>query len=396
MKLFLIFGVIFLSSLYSRIGWTCGTSISGKKVSYQKLRHFYDHKTRKISSTELVKFADANPHPSWEAKLGNLLLAQARTNSEKVVLSLPVKLPKGTHSPFGDGQLNAKMDFGSFSQKDFPVVGYETTKLQQKSRRYEFNQSLLVAKFTESKLNDGWFEVKTEDKEGHSKGTYYFNFDTSSLQISELIQSIPAALRTYPNNRVAPNVAGISKANPIRDLNETDLGPGFNTHNPWLKDNVHGRFPDNDASGIVTALGGVQTWGTATEVAERPASGPWKYLYTCFDPRIISNETTSGVPSGAGWHYVGDPAETVLNNLNTESLPFAIARAHHKADAADGYTESITAFWLQPDEAQVTRQGEFHWYVIPYENPVCTEIWVQPCVPNLTNNWGFKNDCDFH
>ena len=166
---------------------------------------------------------------------------------------------------------------------------------------------------------------------------------------------------------------------------------------PWPADNVHGRYPNNgDVGAKVTAIGGVTTWGTATEVGQRPANGPWKYLYTCFDPRNVENEKEEWVPSGAGWHFVGDPAETVLNTLSTAHIPFAIGRTHSNANPAGGFTETITAMWVEPGGVQITRQGEFHWYVIPYDQHVCTEIWVHPCVPSLTNNWGFKNDCGFH
>lgn len=211
------------------------------------------------------------------------------------------------------------------------------------------------------------------------------------MPITEFIKGIPAEYRTFPPGRQAPNVAQISKTNAYAQLFESDLGPGFNSKKEWRSDNVHGIFPGPE--GAVTAIGGVTTWGVATEKHQIPALGPFKYLYTCFDPRNPIQESKLGVPSGAGWHYVGDAAESVLNSLGQNSLPFAIARTHGKSNSLMGLTETITAMWVASEEVQVTQQGEFHWYLNPYEQPVCTEIWVHNCVPNLSNNWGLKPGC---
>lgn len=388
-----IISIVTIISLLSFSTYACGISHFGKKVSYKDLRKFYSKNSRKISSADLVEFANGHPAPSWEAKLGNLLLANLPNNQKKVVLSLPVLLPKGDRPPFGDGQLNAKMDFGQWDRDDFPVVGIETTQNGQVKREYRFHSSLNIKKYDEILLEHGWIEVKAEASSG--KSSYYFNFQTGVLPVSEFLKGIPSELRTFPNNRTAPNVAKISKADAFKSLNESDLGHGFNSRNPWPADNVHGKFPNNDKYAKITALGGVHTWGTATESHQRPANGPFKYLYTCFDPRNINDEKREGVPSGSGWHYVGDPAETLFNTLSTSDIPFAVGRTHGKPNPAHGFNQTITAVWMKPDEVQVTRREEFHWYVIPYEQPVCTEIWVHPCEPNLFNNWGFKNDCEF-
>lgn len=161
-----------------------------------------------------------------------------------------------------------------------------------------------------------------------------------------------------------------------------DLGAGYNK-DPWPAANVHGLFPN--ANGSKTAIGGVLTWGIVNN-----SQGPFKHLYTCFEGRNLSEESKTGVPSGAGWHHIGDAGETLLNTLETAEIPVAVGRSHNNNDSAYKLTETVTATWLKPEEALVSLQGTFHWYLNPSEAAVCTEIWVHNCVSDLTNNWGFN------
>lgn len=381
--LLVLFGLFFSNSTYP-----CAVG-QGQNISVNEVKKKYVKGSRKISSTEIAPFAKGHCSPSWESKLGNLLLENYYdASTSKIVLSIPAQLPKGEWPHFGDGQKNAKMEFGSeWTGTDFPVVGIETTMNGQKKRFYRFSPSLKVEKYQEKVLPDGWYQVRPQ---GQDKA-FYFSFQTSAMPISEFINGVPEEFRTFPDNRKAPNISQISKQDPLKQLNESDLGPGFNSKNAWKSKSVHGIFPG--PIGAPTALGGVITWGVATEPHDRPQKGPFKFLYTCFDPRNAVAESAQGIPSGAGWHYVGDPAESVLNSLSEMALPFAVGRSHDQKDSALDLTESVTAMWLQSDEIQVTRQGEFHWYLNPYEQNVCTEIWVHNCVPNLTNNWGFKKGC---
>jgi len=84
-----------------------------------------------------------------------------------------------------------------------------------------------------------------------------------------------------------------------------------------------------------------------------------------------------GVPSGAGWHLIGNVVETVFNNLETSTIPVAIARTHNKQNSAYGLTETITG-GLGYSQARLLqlRKDQFHWYVNPYPKEVCTEIWA--------------------
>jgi hypothetical protein len=123
---------------------------------------------------------------------------------------------------------------------------------------------------------------------------------------------------------------------------------------------------------------------------------PFKIMYTCFDRRQPDREASApdgGVASGGGWHRIGDPAETILNDLEPGPIPVAWATGNPAAGAAPpsggfayGLTDLATFRWLRPGEAFVTSRGtdaqpHYHWYFFPGAKPACTEEWVHPCVP---------------
>jgi hypothetical protein len=54
-----------------------------------------------------------------------------------------------------------------------------------------------------------------------------------------------------------------------------------------------------------------------------------------------------------------------------------------------GLRDSLVARYMNPGEVFVTRQGDFHWYVIHSTDPACIELWVHPCVPADPNNPSF-------
>ncbi len=323
-------------------------------------------------ANEISKFAESTP--LLESKLGNLLLEY---RGPSTIISFPAIIQKSDYHPFGDGQSNAKLTFGNhWPSQGFPIIGIEEEKAGKKSRRYIFHPTLKVTSYKETDLQDGWFKVQPE---GWSDA-FYLSFNTSVRSVKSMVEGIPQTLRTFSGGRTAPNVAGIPKGAGSEGFK--NLGDGYNAE-PWYADSVHGRFPN--ANGELTALGGVLTWGIVDKKV-----GPFKNLYTCFEPRDVQKEKTTGAPSGAGWHHIGDAAETLLNSLETASLPVAVVRTQSFGSSAYGFTESVTATWLNTDEALISTQGTFHWYLNPYEKSVCTEIWVHNCVPSLTNSWGFN------
>lgn len=358
--------------VFSSISFACMTS--GTKLSDRKqIKTFLVTGKRKPAS-EIPQFAESAQAQSLEAKLGNLLLTN---NAKSTVLSIPAIIQNSSYRPFGDGQSNAKLSLGkSWNLSDFPVVGIQELVSGKPTRRYLFHQNLNVKDYQESQIDEGWYRVQPNGW----KDSFYFSFETSTLGLNDFLNGIPTQYRTFSKNRVAPNLAKIAKGIGASGLK--NLGEGYNS-DPWYADSVHGLFPD--ASGVKTALGGVLTWGIVDK-----KFGPFKNLYTCFEPRNIAQENATGVPSGAGWHLIGDAAETILNNLENSALPVATGRSHAFSNAAYGLSESVTAVWLQSDEVMVSPKETFHWYLNPFETTVCTEIWVHNCVPNISNNWGFN------
>lgn len=340
-------------------------------AAFELPKDFFISSNRKPSQAILPQFVG----PGYETRLGNLVLE----NRKEVVISFPAKIYNSeTDRPFGDGQTNAKLDMGKEWNKSdgFIVIGIQTKNKGKVSRSYKFNSKLNVKDYTEEKLGNGYYRVKPKDW-GGDKPYFYFNFDTSTLTVKSFLKGIPTPLRTFSGQRVAPDPEKIGRLNAYEKLN-SPRGEGYSKDQPWLSAGVHDFF-----KGERTAIGGVKTWGIV-----EPAFGPFKQLYTCFDERRVENEIKFQVPSGAGWHRVGDPAETLINNLENLPIPAALGRTHNLEGAAYDLSEVVTAFWLTTNYVFVTSQTQFHWYVNPYPKVVCTEIWVHNCVPNLTNNWG--------
>src|SRR5262249_32664149 len=151
---------------------------------------------------------------------------------------------------------------------------------------------------------------------------------------------------------------------------------------------IHALYPSNGRN-IVTAVGSGWTW-----VADR-ASTPFKIMYTCFERRRPDLEATAsdgGVPSGGGWHKITDPAETVLNDL--ESGPIVLGSAMmnpvlRTSLPSGGFSYNLsdvaTIRFVQPGEAFITPAGgtvadaggasidrsNYHWYFFHQSDDVC-------------------------
>lgn len=353
---------------------------SGKLLNPSEMQKHFKKSSRNPAS--LIKFAEGHPSPSLESLLGNLLLEyRPQKAGEKIVLSIPARIERGTFNPFGDGQINAKMNFGPhWKSSKFPVIGVQKISSNGISeRKYVFDPNFQIKDYSETKLNSEWFKVQPK---GWSD-SFYFSFESNALTVSKFLEGVPVKNRTFIGNRVAPNPAGIERGIGSQGIENKDLGEGYNKDG-WWSDNVHGLYPNKD--GHKTALGGVLTWG----LVDGSHQGSFKHLYTCFEPRNLSKEKEHGVPYGAGWHFIGDAAESILNTLEKLPLPVAVGRTHGFEKSAYELTETITATWLLPDEVLVTQNKDFHWYLNPYESDVCTEIWVHNCIPDLSNSWGFN------
>ena len=183
--------------------------------------------------------------------------------------------------------------------------------------------------------------------------------------------------------------------------------------------NVHGDFARswedaNARKGYPTAVGRNWTWLTNPEnKLNQQEQGPFKILYTCFEPRRIAaqqqtdsacvgqptggNEEQHGAPSGSGWHLIGDPAETLFNSVERGPLMMGagFAAPHERIslfppsyEIAYGLKDVAVARWLNPGEAFLTARSQdpsrpnFHWFLFHSEEHVCTLEWVHPCVPD--------------
>lgn len=204
-----------------------------------------------------------------------------------------------------------------------------------------------------------------------------------------MLASVPANARVYPKD-------GKSLIDPerLRGAQPSPFAYGKNYHDwpiyryninqgakPYRSEEVHSWFPQPGAQR--TAVGGVWTWITESY-------SPFKTGYLCFDARApLQIEQQFAVPSGAGWHRVGDPAETIINTL--EGMPLLMAQGVSNRPGmlqppfggfAWGLADSASVRWLRPDEAFITPQGDYHWYPIQFDREVCIELWIHPCVPS--------------
>lgn len=187
---------------------------------------------------------------------------------------------------------------------------------------------------------------------------------------------------------------------------------------PYEPGNIHGRLPTNGRV-LSTAVGKGWTW----VLDKRPGISPFKNLYTCFERRQPAEEAKLGVPSGGGWHEIGDAAETIINDLEDGPIVVGMATGLPESKTpsgtfAYGLTDVAVIRWLRPGEALVTNAGDttwsedipwrpnhdnnsqrgqggaggrlYHWFYFNADREVCTQEWVHNCAPTATNNLGAR------
>lgn len=184
------------------------------------------------------------------------------------------------------------------------------------------------------------------------------------------------------------NALGPALGSPFQQLIRHDFAGRYN-QKPYTPGDIHARYPFGGQM-IVTGVGQGWTW------VNQPQA-PFKIMYTCFQRRQRDAEGSApdgGVASGGGWHLIGDPAETILNDL--EAGPLVVASAMGNPYPAGqlpsgGFSYNLSDVasirFLNPGEAFVTRRGSasqpnYHWYFFNQPKEVCTEEWVHPRVPN--------------
>jgi hypothetical protein len=126
-----------------------------------------------------------------------------------------------------------------------------------------------------------------------------------------------------------------------------------------------------------------------------PSVAPFKTMYTAFDkrrPDLEASAPDGGVPSGGGWHQIGDNAETILNSLEPDPIVTGYTQGNPLPGGPPsgafsyGLDDVATIRWLQPGEALVVPRGpssqpNYHWYFMNADHPVTTEEWVHPWAP---------------
>lgn len=281
-----------------------------------------------------------------EAVLANAVTPELQRDPA-VRVSVPVALWKSTWAPFGDGQTNAAASFASWSTQRPPVIGVrgggrlrivldralpisdDTVELWtasgswvQSAQGVRAADGALVVELEEvpAVLRDrlavsprGWSDV------------FPLAFD---LPVSSAT-SLPAAHQTLPTGEPVLDPVGAAEAagdgaSVFEVLRTTTFPQGFNQQ-PYASDDLHAAFPAGSTPRI-TAVGGSWTWLTTT---------PFKNIYVCLARRNLAAEADYGVPSGAGWHHIGDPSESLINSLEQSPLLIGYAGAELSSPPAN-------------------------------------------------------------
>ncbi|NDE18419.1 hypothetical protein EBZ80_26270 [bacterium] len=258
---------------------------------------------------------------------------------------------------------------------------------------------------------------------------------------SELEKAAQDAKVRISNDRPAYDPEGILARSKARNLSAAQLlldlttgpdnkhkalGPGWNEEHYFVPE-IHARYPEGGRDGNGVSVRETATGTGLTWVAPMPPANPhfpFKNLYTCFEGRNIQNETSKGLPSGGGFHEIGDAAETIINSV--EEAPVIVGMATgvpwptppDNGEFAWGLTDVVTVRWLMPGEGLVTPAGDqtwaedapwrprhdqdplrgtgadggrnYHWFIFQHDRFVCTQEWVHNCIPKASNFLGLK------
>lgn len=367
-----------------------------------------------------------------EATLANAVSATlnevwARPSTRDVVVAVPLRMWKSDHHPYGDGQSNAVPSFEGFPAKDRPpvVATFVTAKDASGSRSsvaFRLDRALgstttiEIAYFAaDGHMNkvdvgghiDGagdvvaeWtppFEVTLASDVAfavHPKGWndwFPITFQHRAVRATAL----DAAQVRFSDGRGLLDRERIANANastsPFERLTSHTFSASYNgvSHGhptPYTPSDIHGRFPYYNRP-IVTAIGSGFMW----VADERPAG--YKSLYACFTGRRAAEEATApdgGVASGSGWHHIGDPTETIVNDLERTPVlvgyakgnPFSASALPH-GGFAWGLGDVATFRFLRPGEAFVTPRGSsaqpaYHAFLFAQKANACLELLTHP------------------
>ena len=455
----------------------CATDVPAKKQSASDWKKYWlAHKgvtpgsNRKPAGSETT-LPDANAADPWggsdakhwapEAILANAVSHAlnegfTRAGVKDVLVSVPVKMLNSAIRPYVDGQTNASLSFGkgwSQSQPQF-VASLILFKSGESLIRFRLHSSLsfssdeLVLHYS---VNGKSVEVSIPGKRETSSGDFvaewnpafakngapvwgtlyqnhvafvrpkswtdWFPVDFRDVvkSNSELLAELPeswqklgrgtmldpenASVQGSKDDSVPFDNAQMESANFGSDINGERFFPvpGSGIHNEFIL----------DGQTVTTAVGHGNT------LVMRKAPSKFKSAYICFDARNPGDEKTYGVPSGGGWHEIGDHAETVLNSLENSPVVFGYANGVPIAQAPSGnfnwdLKDIAVVRKLKPGSALITAAGprtlledhdgtrggsegsgrNYHWFIFDQAHEVCAVEWVHPCDPSPSNHDG--------
>lgn len=369
---------------------------------------------------------------SPEARLANaasqeINRAWAHQGAVDVIVAIPLKLQESAIHPFGDGQSNAAASLNGWPHERPPLIGVLTLRsgleplLELRlDSRVPFEGSSLVLEFKDLQGQPYALTLGAQrDARGDLSGAWVLPsgldwdqllapqaakvrplgwsdafplyFRHPARHVDRFMAELPAHHLELSLGRSLPDpeslgVEGLAQAPSSsfeRALAHT-WGPGYNS-SPYLSQTVHG-----GVEGRATSTSSAWSW-----VIGAPHSTN-KHVYLCLSARDEPQEAALGVPSGAGWHKIGDPAETLFNTLEDEPLLVAWAIKSPGAPGGSpwGLEDVATFRLLQPLETFTTASGasdsqlpsvanaQYHWYGVHQAEPICVEILVHACVPN--------------
>jgi len=373
---------------------TAGTNLDGKASALTGL------------PAQLSPWGGSDP-AKWkpEAIIANAVSAELQRDPTARV-SIPVTLWKSQYAPYGDGQTNAAASFTYWTGQRPPVVATKRgARIEIRfDRTLPFSGDtfelwtpsgtwLQSVSSTRTSAGDWLVELPTPpaaiaerlvvSPRGWRDG-FPLSFALPLTTVDQLARSLPLSLRRLPGGEpVVDPVAAAAAATSTRTVHDvlrsSSFPAGFINQTPFVSSDLHAAFPQTGAP-RVTAVGGASTW-----VAE----SPFKNMYVCLARRGTAAEAQYGVPSGAGWHHVGDAGESILSSLETSPLLVGYAAGAklpppQNGAFAYGLEHATTYALVQPAQAFTTPRGDFHWYAVHHATDPCVQIWVHRCAPSAS------------
>jgi hypothetical protein len=347
-------------------------------------------------------------------------------NVKDVVVAVPTKMYASNLAPYGDGQRNSIPTFGGWKITERPPVIATLIDFTNAPRRvllrfdralnitanaieivYYVNGTKRLADVAATKTPPGDLEAEwsVPDEVGfgllsdaavaiHPKGWNDW-FPLWFRMPVKTVAQMHASATKFADGKSIIDREGVSvqgeqspTQTPYERLASRNFSAKYNNQSgrvvPYNPTDIHGRFPFGGGL-VTTGVGQGWTW-----VADERTGG-FKVMYTCFEgrrPDLEASAPQGGVASGGGWHLIGDPAETIVNDL--EAGPLVVAAATTTPFSANGLpgggfaygiTDVATVRWLYPGEAFVVPRGDsahdnFHWYFFHGAKNVCTEELV--------------------